>query len=534
MPAPLSPLIVRMRHAIEGCRPIQIRGRVTQVTGTLLKAVVPGVRIGELCQLRNPDQSLALLAEVIGFQQHQALLTPLGEMLGVSSNTEVSPTGGMHRVAVGEHLLGQVLDGLGRPFDGSPPAEPAAWYPVYRDAPQPMSRRLIERPLSLGVRAIDGLLTCGEGQRMGIFAAAGGGKSTLLASLVRNAEVDVTVLALVGERGREVREFIESDLGEQGLRRSVLVVATSDRPAMERAKAGFVATSIAEYFRDQGRRVLLLMDSLTRFARAQREIGLAAGEPPTRRGYPPSVFAALPRLMERAGQSERSAPCGRTLARMAGEVRGSRVAAEDRRIPERPGQRSRPGHREDRGDPPVAAPGYPRNQRLRTGLCAVAEPLRMSLALLLRVRRLRLDRAERAQGRQLLRVRAAAQEHTERQAAQRDYRDWRLAEEQRLFLACQAAMLDRRRLEAWQQQVGLLREKEAGLEQDCAETAQRLEGERERLRQCRRELLERQRQLEKFAELERHVDAERQGLRERSEEGDLEEFPRHETWPCSS
>lgn len=304
MPAPLSPLIVRMRHAIEGCRPIQIRGRVTQVAGTLLKAVVPGVRIGELCQLRNPDQSLALLAEVIGFQQHQALLTPLGEMLGVSSNTEVSPTGGMHRVAVGEHLLGQVLDGLGRPFDGSPPAEPAAWYPVYRDAPQPMSRRLIERPLSLGVRAIDGLLTCGEGQRMGIFAAAGGGKSTLLASLVRNAEVDVTVLALVGERGREVREFIESDLGEQGLRRSVLVVATSDRPAMERAKAGFVATSIAEYFRDQGRRVLLLMDSLTRYAQAQREIALAIGEPPATKGYPPSVFAKLPKLVERAGNAE--------------------------------------------------------------------------------------------------------------------------------------------------------------------------------------------------------------------------------------
>ena len=301
MPAPLSPLIVRMRHAIEGCRPIQIRGRVTQVTGTLLKAVVPGVRIGELCQLRNPDQSLALLAEVIGFQQHQALLTPLGEMLGVSSNTEVSPTGGMHRVAVGEHLLGQVLDGLGRPFDGSPPAEPAAWYPVYRDAPPPMSRRLIERPLSLGVRAIDGLLTCGEGQRMGIFAAAGGGKSTLLASLVRNAEVDVTVLALVGERGREVREFIESDLGEQGLRRSVLVVATSDRPAMERAKAGFVATSIAEYFRDQGRRVLLLMDSLTRFAEAHREIALTAGEAPSLRGFPPSTANLIASLCERAG-----------------------------------------------------------------------------------------------------------------------------------------------------------------------------------------------------------------------------------------
>ncbi|WP_047942939.1 SctN family type III secretion system ATPase PscN [Pseudomonas aeruginosa] len=316
MPAPLSPLIVRMRHAIEGCRPIQIRGRVTQVTGTLLKAVVPGVRIGELCQLRNPDQSLALLAEVIGFQQHQALLTPLGEMLGVSSNTEVSPTGGMHRVAVGEHLLGQVLDGLGRPFDGSPPAEPAAWYPVYRDAPPPMSRRLIERPLSLGVRAIDGLLTCGEGQRMGIFAAAGGGKSTLLASLVRNAEVDVTVLALVGERGREVREFIESDLGEQGLRRSVLVVATSDRPAMERAKAGFVATSIAEYFRDQGRRVLLLMDSLTR----------------SRRGYPPSVFAALPRLMERAGQSERGSITALYTVLVEGDDMSEPVADETRSI----------------------------------------------------------------------------------------------------------------------------------------------------------------------------------------------------------
>ncbi len=598
MPAPLSPLIVRMRHAIEGCRPIQIRGRVTQVTGTLLKAVVPGVRIGELCQLRNPDQSLALLAEVIGFQQHQALLTPLGEMLGVSSNTEVSPTGGMHRVAVGEHLLGQVLDGLGRPFDGSPPAEPAAWYPVYRDAPPPMSRRLIERPLSLGVRAIDGLLTCGEGQRMGIFAAAGGGKSTLLASLVRNAEVDVTVLALVGERGREVREFIESDLGEQGLRRSVLVVATSDRPAMERAKAGFVATSIAEYFRDQGRRVLLLMDSLTRFARAQREIGLAAGEPPTRRGYPPSVFAALPRLMERAGQSERgsitalytvlvegddmsepvadetrsildghivlsrklaaanhypaidvlhsgepghepdrrrrSAPCGRTLARMAGEVRGSRVAAEDRRIPERPGQRSRPGHREDRGDPPVAAPGYPRNQRLRTGLRAVAEPLRMSLALLLRVRRLRLDRAERAQGRQLLRVRAAAQ-GTHRAPGGATGLP-RLATGRRATAVSRLPGGHARPpapgslAAAGRTAAGKGSRPGTGLRRDRAAPRR----ERERLRQCRRELLERQRQLEKFAELERHVDAERQGLRERSEEGELEEFTRHETWPCSS
>ena len=322
----------QMLQAIDKCRLIQIRGRVTQVTGTLLKAVVPGARIGELCQLRNPDHSLSLMAEVIGFQQHQALLTPLGEMLGVSSNTEVSPTGTMHQVGVGDHLLGQVLDGLGQPLNGSSLGEPAAWYPVYRDAPDPMSRKLIDRPISLGVRTIDGLLTCGEGQRMGIFAAAGGGKSTLLATLMRSADVDVIVLALVGERGREVREFIESDLGEQGLKRSVLVVATSDRPAMERAKAGFVATTIAEYFRDQGKRVLLLMDSVTRFARAQREIGLAAGEPPTRRGFPPSVFAALPRLMERAGQSDKGSITALYTVLVEGDDMTEPVADETRSI----------------------------------------------------------------------------------------------------------------------------------------------------------------------------------------------------------
>ncbi|WP_025131086.1 type III secretion system ATPase SctN [Pseudomonas sp. PH1b] len=322
----------QMQQAIDKCRLIQIRGRVTQVTGTLLKAVVPGVRVGELCQLRNPDQSLSLMAEVIGFQQHQALLTPLGEMLGISSNTEVSPTATMHQVGVGDHLLGQVLDGLGQPLNGISLGEPAAWYPVYRDAPDPMSRKLIEQPICLGVRTIDGLLTCGEGQRMGIFAAAGGGKSTLLATLMRSADVDVIVLALVGERGREVREFIESDLGEQGLKRSVLVVATSDRPAMERAKAGFVATTIAEYFRDQGKRVLLLMDSVTRFARAQREIGLAAGEPPTRRGYPPSVFAALPRLMERAGQSDKGSITALYTVLVEGDDMTEPVADETRSI----------------------------------------------------------------------------------------------------------------------------------------------------------------------------------------------------------
>ena len=289
--------------AIEQSHLIQIRGRVTQVTGTIIKAVIPGVRVGELCELRNPDQTLSLLAEVVGFQHPNALLTPLGNMLGISSSTEVIPLGKMHEVGVGDHLLGKVLDGLGRPLDGSQIQEPFCWYPVYQEAPPPMQRKLINKPISLGVRCIDSLLTCGEGQRMGIFAAAGGGKSTLLAQFIRSSDAEVTVLALIGERGREVREFIEHDLGEEGMSRSVLVVATSDRPAMERAKAAFVATSVAEYFRDQGKRVLLLMDSVTRFARAQREIGLASGEPPTRRGYPPSVFAALPKLMERAGQS---------------------------------------------------------------------------------------------------------------------------------------------------------------------------------------------------------------------------------------
>ncbi|NRD71756.1 type III secretion system ATPase SctN [Shewanella sp. VB17] len=313
-------------------RLIQIRGRVTQVTGTIIKAVVPGVRVGELCELKNPDHSLSLLAEVVGFQQHHALLTPLGEMQGISSNTEVSPTGKTHQVPVGEHLLGQVLDGLGRPLSGNPLQESTQFYPVYQEAPPPMSRKIITKPISLGIRAIDGLLTCGEGQRLGIFAGAGGGKSTLLAKIIRSADVDIIVLALIGERGREVREFIESDLGEEGLKRSVIVVATSDRPAMERVKAAFVATSIAEYFRDQGKRVLLLMDSVTRFARAQREIGLASGEPPTRRGYPPSVFAELPKLMERSGQSDKGSITALYTVLVEGDDMTEPIADETRSI----------------------------------------------------------------------------------------------------------------------------------------------------------------------------------------------------------
>ena len=296
-----------LRAAVREFRPLEPQGRVLQVAGTVIKAAVPRAGIGELCLLRDPGRDRPLPAEVVGFEHDVALLTPMGDMTGLSTSTAVQPTGRVHRVAVGPELMGRVLDGLGRPLPGlgGDGPIPATRYPVQAEPPDPLTRRIIDTPLPLGVKAIDALATCGEGQRMGIFAAAGAGKSTLLGMLVRHARADVIVVALIGERGREVREFIEHILGPEGMARSVLVVATSDRPAMERIKAAFVATTVAEYFRDQGRRVLLLMDSVTRFARAQREIGLAAGEPPTRRGFPPSVFAILPRLMERAGNSDR-------------------------------------------------------------------------------------------------------------------------------------------------------------------------------------------------------------------------------------
>lgn len=323
-----------LARSIEEARLLEVRGRVTQITGTIIKAMVPGARIGELCHLRNPGEDFELVAEVVGFSGKEALLTPMGEIYGVSSNTEVIPTGRMQMVPVGPGLLGRVLDGLGRPLDQDRlgPLEVDTYYPVYQDAPDPLKRRIIDKPLALGLRVLDGLLTCGEGQRMGIFAAAGGGKSTLLSMLVRGADVDVTVLALIGERGREVREFIEHDLGPVGSAKSVIVVATSDRPSMERAKAAYVATAIAEYFRDQGRRVLLLMDSVTRFARAQREIGLAAGEPPTRRGFPPSVFATLPRLMERVGQSDKGFITALYTVLVEGDDMTEPVADETRSI----------------------------------------------------------------------------------------------------------------------------------------------------------------------------------------------------------
>lgn len=322
------------RSAVEQTPTMNVRGRVLEVVGTIIRASAPSVRIGDLCALRNPEDGHELSAEVIGVQRDVAILTPLGDMLGLSTLTEVVPTRKPLLVPAGWNLLGRVLDGLGRPLDTAThgPLLAEVRVPVHNNAPDSLSRRGIDRVLPVGVRAIDGLLTCGEGQRIGIFAAAGGGKSTLLAMLLRGAAVDVTVVALIGERGREVQEFIEHNLGSQSGPNSVFVVATSDRPAMERAKAAFVATAIAEWFRDQGARVLLLMDSVTRFARAQREIGLAAGEPPTRHGFPPSVFAVLPQLLERAGNNDRGSITAFYTVLVEGDDMTEPVADETRSI----------------------------------------------------------------------------------------------------------------------------------------------------------------------------------------------------------
>ncbi|MFM0416086.1 type III secretion system ATPase SctN [Paraburkholderia aromaticivorans] len=279
-------------------------GKVLEVIGTLIKVAGLDLSLGELCELRAPNGTLLQHAEVIGFTREVALLSPFSRLENISRSTQVIGLGRSLAVKVGDMLLGRVIDSLGEPVDGGPPIHSDTLRPIFAAPPDPMSRRMIEAPLPTGVRAVDAMMTLAEGQRMGIFAPAGVGKSTLLGMFARGASCDINVIALIGERGREVREFVELILGPEGMARSVVVCATSDRSSMERAKAAYVATAIAEYFRDRGQRVLLMMDSLTRFARAGREIGLAAGEPPARRGFPPSIFAELPRLLERAGMGE--------------------------------------------------------------------------------------------------------------------------------------------------------------------------------------------------------------------------------------
>jgi type III secretion protein N (ATPase) len=283
---------------------VRVRGRVTELAGLVIRATVPGVRVGEVVQVRGKNRS-EVLAEVVGFQGDEVMLMPLGELKGIGPDSEVVPTGRPLTIRVGDALLGRVLGGLGQPIDGKPLPDGLTEWAVDRDAPDPFTRRRIERPLPLGLRCIDGLLTVGEGQRIGLFAGSGVGKSTLMGQIARNTQAELNVIALIGERGREVREFIEDSLGEEGLKRSVVVCATSDQPSLVRLRAAYVATSIAEYFRDRGGNVMFMLDTVTRLARAQREIGLAIGEPPARQGYPPSVFSMLPRILERTGNSDR-------------------------------------------------------------------------------------------------------------------------------------------------------------------------------------------------------------------------------------
>ncbi len=299
----LGAILERMHGVVREIEPRRVRGRVKRLLGVVIHATATDVRLGELCLLIDPSNGRRILAEVVGLSEGTSILTPIGEMAGLSALTEVVPTGDELRIPAGPGLLGRTISGVGEPLDGLPwpPAGGQASYPVNAGPPLPFDRTLINEPVLLGIRSIDALLTCGRGQRVGIFGEPGVGKSTIIAEIARNTDADIVVVGLIGERGREVREFWDRQLGPDTRAKAVLVVATSDRPAMERVKAAYAATTIAEYFRDQGKNVLLLIDSITRFARAQREIGLAAGEPPTRRGFPPSIFAALPRLLERAG-----------------------------------------------------------------------------------------------------------------------------------------------------------------------------------------------------------------------------------------
>jgi ATP synthase in type III secretion protein N len=281
---------------------VRVRGRVTELTGLVIKASVPNVRVGEVVYINSRIRG-KVKAEVVGFQGDEVMLMPLGELYGIGPDSEVIPTGKPLTIKCGEGLLGRVLGGTGEPLDGKPLPDDLIDWSVDRDCPDPFTRMRIEHPLPLGVRCIDGLLTVGEGQRVGLFAGSGVGKSTLMGQIARNTKAELNVIALIGERGREVREFIEDALGEEGLRRSVLVCATSDQPSLVRLKAAYVATAIAEYFRERGGNVMFMLDTVTRLARAQREIGLAVGEPPARQGYPPSVFSMLPRILERTGNS---------------------------------------------------------------------------------------------------------------------------------------------------------------------------------------------------------------------------------------
>jgi flagellar protein export ATPase FliI len=324
----------RYHHLLASVSTYNIRGKVTELTGIVVRAVVPGVRIGELCFIVPHHNLPSIKAEVVGFKDQEVLLMPLGELEGIGLGNDVIPTGHTLTVRVGDGLLGRILNGMGDPLDAAEkgPLEFTTEYPVTASPPEALKRERVTRPLSVGIKSIDAMLTVGEGQRVGIFAAAGVGKSTLIGMIARNTEAEINVICLVGERGREVRDFIENDLGAEGLARSVVIVSTSDQPSLVRIKAAYVATAIAEYFRDQGHKVILMMDSITRFARALREVGLAVGEPPARQGYTPSVFSTLPRLLERSGNSDKGSITAFYTVLVAGDDMNEPVADETRSI----------------------------------------------------------------------------------------------------------------------------------------------------------------------------------------------------------
>ncbi len=324
----------KLMNSLNNTHLISIVGRIVEVVGMLIKAVVPDVKVGEVCFIKR-DKGDHLVAEVVGFTQSFVLLSPLGDLAGVSSSSEVIPTHLPLHIKIGPEVLGRVLNGLGDPMDEDTkgPLTAKEIFPIFRAPPDPLKRKRLTKILSTGVRCIDGMLTVAQGQRVGIFAGAGVGKSSLLGMIARNAEeADINVIVLIGERGREVKEFIEQDLGEEGMKRSVVVVSTSDQASQLRLNAAYVGTAIAEYFRDQGKTVVLMMDSVTRFARALREVGLAAGEPPARAGYTPSVFATLPRLLERSGASDKGSITAFYTILVAGDDMNEPVADEVKSI----------------------------------------------------------------------------------------------------------------------------------------------------------------------------------------------------------
>lgn len=305
-----TPNLRRYHQALDTLMPVQCYGQLVQVVGLAMEVVGLAMPIGDVCRIYPAAGAEPIEAEVVGFRDKHLILMPFAETHGIKQGAMVERLGSHFTVPVGPQLLGRVVDGLGRPLDGKGPLRYAERYPLTNPSPHPLNRTPIVSPMAVGVRAIDGLLTCGRGQRIGIFSGSGVGKSTLLGMIARNAVADVNVIALIGERGREVQDFIARCLGKEGLKRSVVVVSTSDQPALMRQKGALVATAMAEYFRDQGLDVIFLMDSITRFCMALREIGLASGEPPATKGYTPSVFSALPKLLERSGTSDRGTITG--------------------------------------------------------------------------------------------------------------------------------------------------------------------------------------------------------------------------------